>query len=57
MNYLRPNLSYIVLYPLNSGLRLFFLSNFPEATFIQGATSIPIRTHNFLRCKIIQMQL
>ena len=23
------------------GLRLFFLSNFPEATFIQGATSIP----------------
>ena len=23
------------------GLRLFFLSNFPEAMFIQGATSIP----------------
>ena len=23
------------------GLHLFFLSNFPEATFIQGATSIP----------------
>ena len=23
------------------GLGLFFLSNFPEATFIQGATSIP----------------
>ena len=23
------------------GLRLFFLSNFPEATFIQGVTSIP----------------
>ena len=23
------------------GLRLFFLTNFPEATFIQGATFIP----------------
>ena len=23
------------------GLHLFFLSNFPEAMFIQGATSIP----------------
>ena len=30
------------------GLHLFFLSNFPEATFIQGATSIPdfrVRKH------------
>ena len=26
------------------GLRLFFLSNFPEATFIQGATPFPDST-------------
>ena len=31
------------------GLRLFFLSNFPGATFIQGATFIPdSRVHNLM---------
>ena len=28
-------------FALFKGLHLFFLSNFPEAMFIQGATSIP----------------
>ena len=34
------------------GLRLFFLSNFPEAMFIQGATSIPdSRVYQFFQEK------
>ena len=35
--------------PTFKGLCLFFLTNFPEATFIQGASSIPdsrVTRHN-----------
>ena len=31
----------LVKYKVSMGLRLFFLTNFPGATFIQGATFIP----------------
>ena len=34
------------------GLRLFFLSNFSEAMFIQGATSIPDSRVSALHCVV-----